>query len=48
MKSKERKWLADHLISFTFHNDEFLPNPDSKFFDYFNYDDYKNYPLDEL
>lgn len=47
-KGKERKWINDHSISYTFHGDVFLPNPDSKLFEIFSYDGYKNYPLDEL
>ena len=27
----EQKWIKAHSISYTFNKDEFLPNPDSKF-----------------
>ncbi|PRP81252.1 hypothetical protein PROFUN_02086 [Planoprotostelium fungivorum] len=30
-KSRIKKWLREHLISFTFVRDEFLPNPNFKF-----------------
>mmetsp|Transcript_9317 Transcript_9317/g.15867 ORF Transcript_9317/g.15867 Transcript_9317/m.15867 type:complete len:254 (-) Transcript_9317:30-791(-) len=31
MKRKERNWIRNHCISFTFVKDQFLPNPDFKF-----------------
>jgi len=47
-KIKERKWIRDHSISYTFNSNEFLPNPDSKIFHRYPYEEYKHYPLDEL
>jgi Zc3h12a-like Ribonuclease NYN domain len=47
-KSREQKWIKDHSISFTFNSDEFLPNPDSKLFNKFPYEEYKHYPLDSI
>ena len=32
MVQQEKKWLQSHLISYTFNQDEFLPNPDAVFF----------------
>jgi hypothetical protein len=40
-KNKERKWLRDHSISYTFHGDEFLANPDSDMFRMFPMESYK-------
>lgn len=37
---KERKWVKDHSISYTFNGNEFLPNPDSKIFNKYQYEDY--------
>jgi hypothetical protein len=48
VKALERKWINDHSISYTFHGDEFMPNPDSKFFEEWNIQDYKIFPIDEL
>ena len=31
-KKAESRWLRQYRISFAFHGDEFLPNPDSEFF----------------
>ena len=45
-KSKERKWINDHSISYTFNSNEFLPNPDSKIFNKYAYEEYKHFPLD--
>ena len=47
-KLKERKWIKDHSISYTFNDVEFLPNPDSKIFYKFQYEEYRHYPLDIL
>ena len=47
-KGKERKWIKDHSISYTFNTNEFLPNPDSKIFNKYAYQEYKHYPLDEI
>lgn len=45
-KNKERKWINDHSVSYTFNADEFLPNPDSKVFNKCSIEDYKHFPLD--
>ena len=44
----EEKWIKGHSVSYTFNKDEFLPNPDSKFWQLknCNYEHYRNYPLD--
>ncbi|CDW86913.1 UNKNOWN [Stylonychia lemnae] len=47
-KSKERKWIKDHSISYTFNGNEFLPNPDSKIFVRYPYEDYHHFPLDKM
>lgn len=47
-KSKERKWINEHSVSYTFNHDEFMPNPDSKLFHKFDIDEYKHYPLDDI
>jgi len=47
-KKREAEWIKGHCISFAFNKDRFLPYPDSQLFDTFNYDAYKEYPLDEL
>ena len=43
----EQKWIKSHSISYTFNKDEFLPNPDSKFWLELDYklSDYKNYSV---
>ena len=38
--AREKAWLKQHCISFTFKQDEFLPNPDSKLFSRFPLDGY--------
>lgn len=43
----ENAWIKQHSISFTFKDDEFLPNPDSKLFEKYQYQKYKSYPLAE-
>ena len=48
IKNKERKWVKDHSISYTFHGDQFLPNPDSQLFNQYPVEGYVCYPLDEL
>jgi hypothetical protein len=35
-KEKEKMWIKEKLISFTFNNDEFLPNPASSFYQTFD------------
>jgi len=45
---KDKRWIKDHSISFTFKADEFLPNPDCKLFQRFPYEEYKHYPLDQI
>ncbi len=45
---KEKAWLQQHCVSFTFKSDEFLPNPDSKLFSKFHYETYKQIKLDEI
>jgi ribonuclease ZC3H12 len=39
--SSEKQWLKQHLVSFAFKGDEFLPNPDSHLFSKFAYASYK-------
>ena len=48
LKVKERKWIKDKSISFTFYTDSFMPNPDSPLFHLFPMKDYEVYPLDQL
>jgi len=45
--TREKAWIRQHSISFTFKDDEFLPNPDSKLFQKYAIQSYKSYPLDE-
>jgi hypothetical protein len=40
-KNRERKWVKDYSISYAFHEDHFLPNPDSKIFNLFPLDEFK-------
>lgn len=40
---REKAWLKQHCISFTFKGDEFLPNPDCKLFTKFAYETYKQF-----
>lgn len=47
-KNRERKWLKEHCISYTFNGDEFLPNPDSEIFNVYPIEGYKHYPIDEI
>eukprot|EP00347_Sterkiella_histriomuscorum_P013648 403363909 len=47
-QARERKWIKDHSVSYAFNVNEFLPNPDSKIFNRYEYDDYKHYPLEEM
>lgn len=42
---REKAWIKQHTISFTFREDEFMPNPDSKLFQKYAYQTYKSYPL---
>lgn len=43
-KESEKMWIKDRRIGFTFHEDEFIPNPDSAFFAEFNLNEYnENY-----
>lgn len=43
-KESEKMWIKDRRIGFTFHEDEFIPNPDSSFFSEFNLNEYnENY-----
>ena len=44
---REKEWIKQHSISFTFSGDKFLPNPDCKLFQRFAYQGYKTYPLIE-
>jgi hypothetical protein len=37
---KEKQWLKQSVVSFTFKKDMFLPNPDAYFFDHVIYSDY--------
>ena len=43
--AREKAWIKQHSISFTFRTDEFLPNPDSKLFQKYAYQGYRTYPL---
>ena len=43
---RERNWLKQHTVTFTFKGDEFLTNPDSKLYRKFNYASYKTFELD--
>jgi hypothetical protein len=47
-KAREQRWVKDHSISFTFNGDEFLPNPDCKLFQRYQYAEYKHFPLDQM
>jgi hypothetical protein len=40
---RERQWLKQHCVSFTFKSDEFLANPDSSLFQKFPYETYKQF-----
>lgn len=43
-KEAERRWIISKRISFTFNVDEFIPGPDSEFFNEYKYSDYcQNY-----
>ena len=42
---REKLWLKQHLVSFAFKGDEFLPNPDSYLFSKFAYASYKQTEL---
>lgn len=44
---REKVWLKQHCISFTFKADEFLPNPDSKLFTKFPYETYRQFKFEE-
>jgi hypothetical protein len=39
-KEKERMWIKEKSISFTFHGDEFMPNPSCSFFQNFDINEY--------
>lgn len=41
LKSKEKKWVLEHSVSFAFFGDDMIPNPDSRLFDLNN--PYKSY-----
>ena len=40
IRETERLWILEKRISFTFHQDEFMPNPDCAFFQQFNINEY--------
>mmetsp|Transcript_19661 Transcript_19661/g.14386 ORF Transcript_19661/g.14386 Transcript_19661/m.14386 type:complete len:87 (+) Transcript_19661:2039-2299(+) len=40
-KAKDQHWVQQQRISYTFHHDEFLPNPDHWLFDEFPLESYK-------
>ena len=44
---REKAWIKQHSISFSFCGDEFLPNPDSKLFQRYSLQSYKTYELVE-
>ena len=39
-KEKEKMWIKEKSISFTFNGDEFLPNPGCSFFQNFDNNEY--------
>ena len=45
--AREKAWIQQHSVSFTFKGDEFLPNPDSKLFQKYSYQGYKSFALQE-
>ena len=45
--TREKAWVRQHSVSFTFKGDEFLPNPDSKLFQKYAYQGYKSYALQD-
>lgn len=47
-KESERMWIQDRRVGFTFHEDEFIPNPDSLFFSEYNLNEYNNNYLSYL
>lgn len=47
-KVNERKWIQQHSVSYTFHKDEFIANPDSQLYSDCQMENYKNYPLEDL
>jgi hypothetical protein len=46
-KKKESTWLKEHIISYTFKESEFLPNPDSRLFDKYPLEDFRQFPLEQ-
>mmetsp|Transcript_7395 Transcript_7395/g.6660 ORF Transcript_7395/g.6660 Transcript_7395/m.6660 type:complete len:167 (-) Transcript_7395:39-539(-) len=47
-RKKEGAWVRSCSISYTFHHDQFLPNPDCFLFQEFPYESYLHYPLQEI
>jgi ribonuclease ZC3H12 len=42
-RETERMWIKERCISFTFNQDEFIPNPDASFFKEFDVNEYNKF-----